>query len=74
MNHRESIESVLVSIGAPRLRQLRFSIPQPLYTEFPEERLYRILQAVDPDTAHERMNAYVRRLVSFEDAMENLQK
>lgn len=69
---RESIESLLVSIGAPRLRRLQFSIPEPLYSEFPEERLYRFLQVREPDTAHETMNAYVRRLVSFEDALENI--
>lgn len=71
-NGVESAESILVQIGAPRLRSLGFDIAQPSYEEFPEARLYAYLSIEDPDTAHERMNALVRRLVSFESTMENL--
>lgn len=62
----ESIESLLVSVGAPRLRELGFAIREPFPS--PEERLYRLLQARHGDAAHSRYNALVRRLVSFERA------
>ena len=62
----ESIESLLVSIGAPRLRRLGISIPKPLPE--PELRLYEVLSEQHGDAAHSRYNALVRRLVSFERA------
>jgi hypothetical protein len=62
----ESVESLLVSIGAPRLRQLGFSIESPFPA--PEQRLYRLLSEQHGDAAHARYNALVRRLVSFERA------
>ena len=64
----ESVPALLVSIGAPRLRQLRLDVPEPLRS--PEHRLYELLQRDDPDGAHSRYNALVRRLVSFERAAE----
>lgn len=73
-NGEETIESLLVSVGAPRLRQLRFTIPQRSYPEFPEDRLYRMLEKENSETAHSRLNAYVRRLVSFESALESLKR
>jgi len=62
----ETPESLLVSIGAPRLRRLGFSLPEPL--ESPEHRLYQLLRSKHGDAAHSRYNALVRRLVSFERA------
>jgi hypothetical protein len=62
----ESIESLLVSIGAPRLRRLGLEVPDPFPS--PEQRLYRVLAERDGDAAHSRYNALVRRLVSFERA------
>ena len=62
----ESKEALLVSIGAPRLRQAGIAVPQPLAS--PEHRLYERLAAEDADAAHSRYNALVRRLVSFEQA------
>ena len=64
----ESVASLLVSIGAPRLARLGFHIPPPLPS--PEHRLYALLASEDPDSAHARYNALVRRLVSFERAAE----
>jgi hypothetical protein len=63
----ESVPALLVSIGAPRLRTLGVSIPDAF--DGPEHRLYRKLAADDPDAAHARYNALVRRLVSFERAL-----
>lgn len=63
----ESIAALLVAIGAPRLARLGFSIPNGRVAS-PERRLYDALAALDPDSAHSRYNALVRRLVSFERA------
>ena len=64
----ESVEALLASIGAPRLRALGFDIRSP----FPdaELRLYERLRGEDGDAAHSRYNALIRRLVSFERAAE----
>lgn len=62
-----SVEAHLVSIGAPRLRMLGIGVDHPL--EEPEHRLWLLLASADPDTAHARYNALVRRLVSFEQAL-----
>ncbi len=64
----ESQESLLVSIGAPRLRRLGLTIPEPF--DSPEHRLYELLRSQHGDAAHSRYNALVRRLVSFERAAE----
>ncbi len=62
----ETIPSLLVSVGAPRLRSLGFDVP-PALPE-PELRLYRLLEKDGIDSAHGRYNALVRTLVSFERA------
>jgi len=64
----ESVEALLVSIGAPRLSRLGLSVPNPVSS--PELRLYELLSASDQDSAHSRYNALIRRLVSFERAAE----
>lgn len=64
----ESIEALLVSIGAPRLAALGYAIRNPI--SGPERRLYDRLAAEDADSAHSRYNALLRRLVSFERAAE----
>jgi hypothetical protein len=66
---RDSIPALLVSIGAPRLRALGVSLPH-VDIVAPEHRLYHKLWEQDPDSAHSRYNALLRRLVSFERAME----
>lgn len=62
-----SVEALLVSIGAPRLRLLGVPVEHPL--DDPEHRLWHLLAVDDPDGAHARYNALVRRLVSFEEAL-----
>jgi hypothetical protein len=65
----ESVESLLVLVGAPRLRRIGFDVPDD--TPFlPEDRLYAMLAEEDSDSAHSRYNALIRRLVSFERAAE----
>jgi hypothetical protein len=63
---QESVEALLVSIGSPRLTSLGFQVRRPFPS--PEHRLYAVLAAEEPDSAHSRYNALVRRLVSFERA------
>ena len=67
--HRtDSIEALLVSIGAPRLERAGIRVPSPIAD--PERALYTLLAREDPDSAHGRYNALVRRLVSYERAAE----
>ena len=65
---RETVEALLVSIAAPRLRELGLAVAEPLPD--PEHRLYARLAEEDSDAAHSRYNALLRRLTSFESAME----
>lgn len=65
---RETVEALLVSLAAPRLRSLGLVVSQPLTD--PEHRLYERLAREDSDSAHSRYNALVRRVTSFESAME----
>jgi len=69
---RETIAALLVAIGSPRLRRLGIELPDRL-PEDPEHRLYDLLAKDEPDSAHSRYNALIRRLVSFERAAECVQ-
>ena len=64
-----SVEALLVSVGAPRLRAAGVEVPEPALPD-PEHSLYLRLAEEDPDAAHSRYNALIRRLVSFERALE----
>jgi len=64
----ETAEALLVSIAAPRLRALGIPVAAPLGDA--EHRLYERLAREDPDSAHSRYNALLRRLTSFESALE----
>lgn len=63
---QETVNSLLVSIGSPKLRWLGFEVPNPISD--PETKLYLRLQEEHGDAAHSKYNALVRRLVSFERA------
>jgi hypothetical protein len=65
---RVTIAALLVQIGAPRLSRVGFVIPAG--ERGAEHRLYQLLAAEEPLTAHSRYNALIRRLVSFERAAE----
>ncbi len=65
---RVSVEALLVSIGAPRLRRIGIEVPAEIPD--PEDKLYERLAEFDSDSAHSRYNALIRRLVSFERAAE----
>ena len=64
----ESVEALLVSVGAARLQALGIMIERAF--DEPERRLYARLSAENQDSAHTRYNALIRRLVSFERAAE----
>jgi hypothetical protein len=65
----ETEEALLVSIGASRLKATGVPVPDARF-DHPERRLYEILAREDPDSAHSRYNALLRKLTSFEDAAE----
>jgi hypothetical protein len=63
----ETAAALLVSIGAPRLRQVGVDVANPISGS--EHKLYELLSRTDSDSAHSRYNALIRRLVSFERAL-----
>ena len=63
----ESIASLLVSVGAPRLSRAGILVEGAF--PLPEHRLYAWLENEDAPRAHSRYNALIRRLVSFERAL-----
>jgi hypothetical protein len=65
----ESIESLLVLVGATNLRLRGLDVPVPTHPDPPEHRLYARLRHEHGQAAHSRHNALVRRLVSFERAL-----
>ena len=64
---RETIPALLVAAFASRLRGE--GLPVPATPAGPEHRLYLLLAQDDPDSAHGRYNALVRRMVSFVRAL-----
>jgi hypothetical protein len=72
-HQRQTIPALLVAIGAPKLRSLGLEVPEDLPSN-PEHRLYDLLSNSEPDSAHSKYNALIRRLVSFERAMACVRK
>ena len=66
---RESEAAPLVLIGAPRLRRLGVGLPADVAGNA-EHRLSHFIARSDPDSAHSRYNALIRRLVRCERAAE----
>jgi hypothetical protein len=64
----ETVEALLVSIAAPRLLAAGVPVPNPVAAA--EHRLYEKLAKSEPDSAHSRYNALLRRLTGFESALE----
>ena len=65
----ESIESLVVQVGATNLRLRGLDVPVSADAETPEHRLYARLQREHGRAAHSQHNALVRRLTSFERAL-----
>ena len=69
-----TIEALLVMTGTRRMRAAGLDVPRGLpLAQFPEHALYKAIAADHPDDAHSRYNALIRRLVSFEHALERRQ-
>lgn len=63
----ESIESLMVSLAAPRLRKEGVPLPRVVFADA-DVRLYRWIERTDSDLAHARYLACLRLLASFADA------
>jgi len=66
---RESVESLLIQIGAPRLNWLGVVLPSQPDLDA-DRRLYRLLSTEHGNAAHSQFNSLIRQLVSFERALE----
>jgi len=64
---RETAESLLVSLAAPRLHREGVPLPAELRPD-PESRLYALLCRTEGELAHARYLAYLRQASSFADA------
>ena len=64
----ETPEALLVSIASRRLREAGLPVEKPHADA--RYRLYALLARADEDSAHSRYNALLRRLTSFESALE----
>ncbi len=64
---RETPESLLICLAAPRLRREGVPLPRELFKDA-EEGLYRLLERTSGDLAHARYRAYLRQATSFADA------
>ncbi|MFN7965363.1 MAG: hypothetical protein U0V87_06735 [Acidobacteriota bacterium] len=61
-----TVESLVVSIAAPRLR--REGVPIAFVHQDPEEQLFNLLSSSSGDLAHSRYGAHLRQVSSFADA------
>jgi hypothetical protein len=66
----ESVESLLVSLAAPRLRREGVPLPRNVWADA-DTRLYRLLERTGDGLAHARYLAYLRQAASFADACAN---
>lgn len=66
-----TIEALLVAVGAPRLRAAGLSVPEASgWPPVPEHALYEAIGRSGVANSHSRYNSLIRRLVSFERALE----
>ena len=63
----ETVESLVVSLAAPRLRREGVPLPHDVFGDA-DMRLYRLLERTSGDLAHARYLAYLRQAASFADA------
>jgi hypothetical protein len=67
---QESVESLLVEIGSPRLRLLDIEVPASACAD-PDWRLYDLLSERHGKEAHSQYNSLLRQLSSFARALEH---
>jgi hypothetical protein len=63
----ETRASLVVSLAAPRLRREGVPLPESVFPDA-DRRLYRLLEEENPELAHSRYLACLRRVQSFADA------
>jgi len=68
---RETVPSLLVAIGYPRLRSLHRVFANLSVPDDSNRRLYRLLLSEEGAEAYPKYNSLIRRLVSFERALEH---
>lgn len=67
----ESVESLMVQIGASRMREAGLDVPRFSSSKIDAEiRLYTLLSSRHEANAYGQYNALLRRLISFERALE----
>lgn len=71
---KKTVESLLICIARSRLKACELQFTPLSLDDDAEIHLYKLLSETDSNTAHARMNAYVRRLVSFENALEQIRR
>ena len=64
---KETIESLVVSLAAPRLRREGIPLPTAILPDA-DRRLYRLIERTTGDLAHARYLARLRQVASFADA------
>jgi hypothetical protein len=64
---KESVESLAVSLAAPRLKREGVSVVGKPFADA-DARLYRLLEKTSGDLAHARYLAWLRQMASFADA------
>jgi hypothetical protein len=64
---KESVESLVVSLAAPRLKREGVPVPGQPFGDA-SRRLYRLLEASSGELAHARYSAWLRQAASFADA------
>lgn len=71
MSGEESVPALLIQIGASRMREAGLPVPQlPPPATSAELRLYSLLCLQHGANAYSQYNALLRRLISFEQALE----
>ena len=70
---RETVESLAVSLAAPRLRREGVPLPDTVFTDA-GRRLYRLLEREPGGLAHARYLAYLRQVESFANASRRARK
>ena len=70
---KETIESLVVSLAAPRLRRERIPLPTAILPDA-DRRLYRLLERTNADLAHARYLACLRQVASFADACRTVRR
>lgn len=73
VSEQTTVDSLVVSLAAPRLRREGVPIPAPTFADA-DTRLFRLLEQRFGDLAHARYLAYLRQAASFCDACRGVRR